>query len=306
MGELFTKINYYNSRIIPFNFEYYAPQTLQELLELKQKFGDEAKLLAGGTDLIVKMKMRATEPKYIISLNKIKELHYISEDENFVRIGATVTWRELEKSHIIRKYYPALIDSAKVMAGVQVRNMATIGGNLCNASPAADGAPPLIVHSAKVVLQSISSVREVPLEDFFVGPGRTVLKSDEVLTQIVVPKPEERSSSTFIKISRTAMDLAKVSVAAYISLNEKDEVKRVRISLGAVAPTPVLSKSAEIELVGKKPTVEAIKKASLAVLKDISPIDDIRSTAEYRRRASVVLVEDAVVKILSYLGVKYE
>jgi len=149
-----------NTRIIPFNFEYYEPKTLSEALEILDKYRSDARILAGGTDLIVKMKTRLVEPRVIVNIKRISELKYIREDGDYIRIGALTTLRELEKSLLIEKYIPALYDAVKVMASIQIRNMATIGGNLCNASPAADTAPPLLVHNARVVVAVVEEVRE--------------------------------------------------------------------------------------------------------------------------------------------------
>ncbi|MCD6323578.1 MAG: xanthine dehydrogenase family protein subunit M [Desulfurococcales archaeon] len=285
--------NLYNTHIIPVSFEYFAPANLQEALELLDKYGADAKILAGGTDLLVKMKMRVVEPKYVINIKKLKELAYIKEEGNVVRIGALTKWRQLEKSDIIKKYFPALYDAVLVMAGTQIRNMATIGGNLCNASPAADSAPPLMVYEAKVVLASKDGEREVPITEFFTGPGRTVMKPNELLKEIVIPKPEEGTGSAFIKVTRTAMDLAKISAATALKV-EDGKIKLVRIAIGSAAPTPVRCRKTEEALTGKPFTPELIRETVKMVQDEISPIDDVRSTAFYRKEVSKVIVEDAL------------
>ncbi len=285
--------NLFNTHIIPVKFEYFAPSTLEEALDLLSKFGKDAKVLAGGTDLIVKMKMRVYEPKYIINIKRIKGLNYIEEDKKEVRIGALTTWRQLEKSDIIRKNFPALYDAVKVMAGVQIRNMATIGGNLCNASAAADGAPPLLVYDAKVKLVSKSGEKIVPLTEFFTGPGKTVMRPDELLVEIIVPKAEPGTGSAFIKVARTAMDLAKISAATAVRV-EDGIIKWVRIAIGSAAPTPIRARKTEEALLGKQFTQEVIRENVKIVAEEISPIDDVRSTAKYRRLVSKVIVEDAL------------
>ncbi len=285
--------NLHNTHIIPVKFEYHAPKTLEEALDLLNKFGEDAKILAGGTDLLVKMKMRAVEPKHVINIKGLKELRYIKEEDGEVRIGALTTWRDLEKSEVIKKYFPALYDAVKVMAGVQIRSMGTLGGNLCNASPAADSAPPLLVYEAKVKLVSKDGERIVPLTEFFTGPGKTVMKPNELLTEIIIPKPEEGTGSAFIKVARTAMDLAKISAATAVKV-ENGTIKWVRIAIGSAAPTPVRAWKTEESLKGQPFTQEVIREKVKLVEQEISPIDDVRSTAFYRRVISKVIVEDAL------------
>jgi len=294
-------LNLRNSRILPIRFEYYEPTSLDEALELLDKLGEEAKVLAGGTDLIVKMKMRALEPKHLINLKRIPNLNYIVSDSESIRIGALTTWSDLEKSDIVKNELPALYDAVKAMGSLQIRNMATLGGNLCNASPAADSAPPLLVYDAKVKVVSKQGVRVIPLTEFFLGPGVTALKSNEVLTEVVIDKRNVSVGSAFVKISRVATDLAIASAAVMIKL--KDGIlEDVKIALGSVAPTPVRAKSLEAALVGRPAKLEEVKQYLNLLEKDIKPIDDVRGTAWYRREVSKVLVYDAFLKALNRLG----
>ncbi|MGB9725377.1 MAG: FAD binding domain-containing protein [Fervidicoccaceae archaeon] len=288
-----SSLNRMNTRILPTSFNYYEPRTIDEALKLLSELSPEVRILAGGTDLIVKMKARQVEPKNIINIKRIEGLRYITEEKGKIKIGALATWRDLEKSWQISKKIPALFDAISVMGSVQVRSMATIAGNLCNASPAADSAPPLLVHGAIVKASSIRGTREIPLDKFFLSPGKTILMPDEIVVEIEIPVPPQRSSSAFLKLSRTAMDLAKASAAAYLEV-EDGKVVDAKIALGAVAPRPVRSLSAEAELIGKPATEETFSLASRQVVKDISPIDDIRSTASYRKKVSPILVEDAL------------
>ncbi len=295
--------NLFNTHIIPVNFEYFAPKTLNEALELLDKYGKEAKILAGGTDLLVKMKMRLVEPKYIINIKGIRELNFIKDEGNQVRIGALTRWRQLEKSELIKNFFPSLYDAVKVMGGTQIRNMATVGGNLCNASPAADSAPPLMVLNAKLVLASKKGEREIPITQFFKGPRKTELRKDELLKEIVIPY-EERSGQYYIKLGRrNAFTLSVVSVAALVKVDD-NRFSDVRIALNSVAPTPVRSRSVEEALKNKEVTYEAIKEASKEVLKDISPISDVRASAEYRREMSVALTKDTLIGALKQLGIE--
>ncbi|RLG76746.1 MAG: xanthine dehydrogenase family protein subunit M [Thermoprotei archaeon] len=301
-GEKFVKpikpkvdINKVNTHIIPFEFEYFEPRTVKEAVELLTKYGGEAKILAGGTDLIVRMKQRFIEPKYIINIKKIKELNFIEDRGDYLAIGAATKLREIEKSGIVKRKFEALYEAVRSMAGVQIRNMATIGGNLCNASPAADTAPPLLVFEAKLKIVGPNGERVVPINEFFLGPGKTVLKPNEILTEIQIPYQPEDTGSAFIKIARVAMDLAKVNVAVALR-TEGSIVKWVRIALGAVAPTPIRAYKTEEFLVGKELNEETLKEAAEIVKTEVKPITDIRSTAEYRREVSGVIVKDALLR----------
>jgi carbon-monoxide dehydrogenase medium subunit len=288
-------LNKVNTHIIPVQFEYFEPETLEDAIELLSKYGREAKVLAGGTDLLVKMKQRVIEPKYIINIKRIRELAFIERREDYVAIGAATKLRTLEKSELIRTKFPALYEAIKSMAGIQVRNMATIGGNLCNASPAADTAPPLLVLDAKLKLLSKEGVRVISIGDFFIGPGRTILKPNELLTEILIPYSDEGVASAFIKIARTAMDLAKVNVAASLK-TENEVITDVKIALGSVAPTPIRAFEAEKSLIGKEYNEENVRIAAEIASKEIKPITDIRSTAEYRREVTKVIVRDVLMK----------
>ncbi len=289
--------NLFNTHIIPVNFKYFAPKTLNEALELLDKYGKEAKILAGGTDLLVKMKMRLVEPKYIINIKGIRELNFIKDEGNQVRIGALTRWRQLEKSELIKNFFPSLYDAVKVMGGTQIRNMATVGGNLCNASPAADSAPPLMVLNAKLVLASKKGEREIPITQFFKGPGKTVMEPDELLKEITIPKPEEGSGSAFIKVARTSMDLAKISAATALKVEDR-KIVMVRIAIGSAAPTPVRTPKTEEALIGQPFRPSIIREKVKLVVNEISPIDDVRSTAFYRKEVSKIIVEDAL--LISY------
>jgi len=281
-----------NTRIIPFEYEYYEPRSLKEALELLDRYGDQARILAGGTDLLVKMKARLVEPRVVINVKKIDGLRYIVEDGEQVRIGALTRLRDVENSELVKKYIPALHDAVKSMGSIQIRNMATIGGNLCNASPAADTAPPLLVHNAKVVLSSVGGDRVLPLADFFKGPGLTVLKPNELLREIIVEK-SIAGSSAFKKVSRVAVDLAIASAAIYVEV-EDGFIRNARIALGSVAPKPLRAVKTESLLRGLRINSREMLNVLKTIDEEISPITDVRSTAEYRRYVSKVLVLDAL------------
>lgn len=281
-----------NTRIIPFDFEYYEPRTLDEALEILAKFKDDAKVLAGGTDLLVKMKTRTVEPKVVVNIKRLKELRYIVEENETIRIGALATLRDVELSKEIEKHVPALHDAVLRMGSIQVRNMATIGGNLCNASPAADTAPPLLVHNAVAKIASKRGIRTVPLEVFFIAPGKTVLEPDELLVEVVVEK-RGRGMSAFRKVSRVSVDLSMASSAVYIAL-DGDLIKEARLALGSVAPKPLRARKAESALTGLRVGSQDLMEALKVLDEEISPITDVRSTAEYRRFVVKTLTWDAI------------
>ncbi|ADV64839.1 FAD binding domain-containing protein [Desulfurococcus mucosus] len=289
MGLKPSMINYRNTHIIPFSFNYYEPASLREALEILSELGGSARILAGGTDLLVKMKTRQVEPKAVVNIKRIRELKGITVEDGRVRIKALTTLREIEESPIVAKYIPALRDAVKQMASIQVRSMATIGGNLCNASPAADTAPPLLVHNASVKIVGLNRERTVPLASFFKGPGSTVLEPGEILAEVIVEA--EPGSSAFMKIGRVAVDLAVASAAVYVELNG-DIVEEARIAAGAVAPTPIRCPVAEGALKGRR-----LSEVGLNVFKpiegEVKPISDARASAEYRRHLVRILAHDA-------------
>lgn len=290
-------INLFNTHIIPVNFNYHAPQSLEEALNLLSKFKDKARVIAGGTDLIVDMKLRRKEPEYLISLNKIRELDYITVDNSGVKIGAIVKLRKIEKEKIVRERFPALYEALKSMASIQVRNMGTMVGNICNASPAADTAPPLLIYNAVIIAKNLNNERKIPVEEFFKAPGKTDLREDELVTEIFIPYPPPDSYSTFLKIRRVGMDLSKVSVAVLTKFNGS-VLEDVRIALGAVAPTPLRIHRAEEFLKNKPLTNENLKIVQEIVAKEIKPITDVRSTEWYRREVAKTIVRDVLMKCL--------
>jgi len=226
-------------------FKYLRPKSFEEALELLDKYGEQAKLLAGGTDLIVKMKDDVVKPKYVIDLSRLEELKFISKEDGVIKIGALTTLREIETSPIIRENVHVLSDAVEKMASWQIRNLGTIGGNLCNASPAADTAPPLLVLEAELKLTSSEGERTVPIDQFFTGPGETILKNNELLTEIQIPIMSNHAGTAFLKLGRRfAHTLSIVSVATLVVV-EDDVFKDVRIALGSVAPTPVRAKKTE-------------------------------------------------------------
>jgi len=279
-------------------FKYLQPKSLEEALELLDKYGEQAKLLAGGTDLIVKMKDGVVKPEYVIDLSRLEELKFISKENGVIKIGALTTLREIEMSPIVRGYVLVLSDAVEKMASWQVRNLGTIGGNLCNASPAADTAPPLLVLEAELKLTSSEGERTVPIDQFFTGPGETILKNNELLTEIQIPIMSDHVGTAFLKLGRrVAHTLSIVSVATSVVV-EDDVFKDVRIALGSVAPTPVRAKKTEDRFRGLSAAKDVVEKNCVWVVEDISPISDVRASAEYRKEMSIVLTKRALIEAL--------
>jgi len=281
-----------NTHILVQEFEYLEPKTIEEAAQYLAKHGEKARVIAGGTDLLVKMKMGEVHPEVLVNISRVPALRFLIEEKG-IRIGALTSFRELEKCQVIRNKYTALFEAARSVSSVQIKSMGTVGGNLCHASPAADSAPPLIVFGAKVKLVGDKGERILPLEEFFVGPGETVLSPKELLVAIQIPELAPRTGSAFLKMTRVSADLSKVSVAVAI-LRDGDVCKGCRIALGAVAETPLRAKKAEEMLKGEKVKEALVEKASLQASQEIQPITDLRSTAWYRKEVAKVLVRDAI------------
>jgi carbon-monoxide dehydrogenase medium subunit len=277
-------------------FEYHAPASLPEALELLSRWGEKAKVFAGGTDLLVSMKKREVLPEHLINLKGISELKGVSDEKEGLKIGALVTLGEIERSKTVKEKYSILWEAVSVMASPQVRTLGTIGGNLSSAVPSADTAPPLIALGASVSLKGIQGERKVQVGDFFRGPGESVLKPDEILTQILIPKPSDGSGGTYLKMMRrNALDLALVGVAVFLRLDlDKQLCTEARIALGAVAPTPIRAPMAEEILLGKKVDEVLAGEAGKVASGVCRPISDIRSSLEYRCHMVEVLTKRAV------------
>lgn len=272
-------------------FEYISPQTVEETAVLLVKFGKQAELLAGGTDLILDMRNKKKAPRYIIDLKSIPKLEYIEFDEDGLRMGSLTTVVSIRKSEVVKNKFPALFEAATEFACWQVQNRATIGGNLCRSSPAGDLIPPLLVFDAQVRLIGTKGKRDVPLEKFFSGPGRNTMNVDEILTEVRIPRQEENSSSAFKKMVRSAEDIAKINCAVKIVMTGR-RCDDVRVALGAVGPVPLRAKKAEAFIKNKEVDSRVIEETAQEAVEDTSPITDIRSTLEYRKAISKILVRD--------------
>jgi CO/xanthine dehydrogenase FAD-binding subunit len=266
--------------------EMYQPTSLGEASRLLKENGPGGRFLAGGTDLVIAMKEKGLVPKYVVDLKRVPGLSGIRENsDGAIFIGALTTMREIEVSPLIKKKYPFLAQSAAEVGSIQIRNRATVGGNMANATPSADVAPALIALNATAKIAGVSGERTVPLENFFRGPGQTVMGADEILTEITIPKTTAQLVGEYIKFSpREMMDLAYVGVAVAYNLGAKDKISTgVRIVLGAVAPTPIRARKAEAALEGQALTEALAEKAGEIAAAESKPISDVRSTADYRR-----------------------
>lgn len=281
-------------------FEYFSTTTIEEATRILADYGDQARALAGGTDLLIRMKRKQWTPRAVVNLKHIPGLRGIALDGE-LHLGALVTLNDLIRSSIIREKFPVLAYTASKMAGVQVRTLATVGGNLCNASPAADTAPPLIALNARALIVGAKGERVVPLDEFFLGPGQSVLAPGEILREILVPRFETMCASYMKLEHRAAMDIAIVGVAVSVKIqNPKPKIHNcedVRIVLGAVAPTPLRAKRAEEILRGNELTEERIREAARVAASEAQPIDDVRGSAWYRREMVEVLTRRQLAEI---------
>lgn len=273
-------------------FEYLKPVSVEEVLALMSHHGNKAKLVAGGTDFMVQWKKRLINPEYVISLRNVPSLNFLDFGDS-LRIGSCTSHRTLELSGEIQQRYPVLHDAVCALGSVQVRNSATIGGNICNAAPSADTAPPLLVLDAVVKAVSSNAERLLPLTDFFAGPGRTTLEPGELVTEFVIPNVPPRTGMTYWKHTRRrAMDLPILGVAALLTFEEDLKTCRsARIALGVAAPTPMRAREAEAFLEGKPIDEEVLMKAGSIASSEAAPRTTIRGSAWYRKDMIQVLVK---------------
>ncbi|MFH1756896.1 MAG: xanthine dehydrogenase family protein subunit M [Pseudomonadota bacterium] len=281
-------------------FEFFSPPSLKEALQLLGQFGTPSRLIAGGTDLVVQMKNKLVAPAKVISLLNIPDLHGLAKKGGELRIGALVQHALLEDSPLLKNGWTILSAAAKKIGSPQIRWLGTLGGNLCNASPSADTAPPLLVLEAQVNLVSPRGNRRLPLDSFFLGPGLTILERDEILQEIFIPEAPPNSQGTYLKLGRRkSLDLALVSVAILLTLSaDKITCQRARVALGGVAPTPRRAKETEKILAGQALEENVIQQAGEMAQRECCPISDIRASAEYRREMVRVLMERAIKKLL--------
>jgi len=281
----------------PEPFAMHQPTSLQEASRIVKQNGPGGRFLAGGTDLVIAIKEKGLLPKYVVDLKKIPGLAGIRENsDGSVTFGALTTMHEIETSPLIARKYPFLAQSAGEVGSLQIRNRATVGGNMANATPSADVAPGLIALNAQAKIAGMASERTLLLEDFFRGPGQTVMSPEEILTEITIPKSSPQLVGEYIKFSpREMMDLAYVGVAVAYNLGAQDRrCEGVRIVLGAVAPTPIRARKAEAMLEGQTLTEELAAQVGEEAARESKPISDVRSSADYRRAMVATMTKRAL------------
>jgi CO/xanthine dehydrogenase FAD-binding subunit len=280
-------------------FDYLQPSTIGECVALLGSLGKDAKIIAGGTDLMIQTRARSVDPRYVIDVTGIPDLCSIREnDDGGLRIGAAVTVRDVASSSVVREKFPLLATAAGLIGSVGIRNVATIGGNLCNASPSAECAPALLCLGAETQLAGPGGERTVPLEEFFTGPGATVVGPEELLVEIVVPAVGPGTRGVYLKNSpRGSIDLAIVGVATVATFAPDGTCRGIKISLGAVAPTPMRAKKAEDLLEGKIFDDTLIASAARIAADESRPVDDVRASAGYRREMIEVFARRALKEV---------
>jgi xanthine dehydrogenase FAD-binding subunit len=290
-------------------FDYVAPKSTREIANLLAERNGGACILCGGTDLIVQLREGRRKTDLVIDIKNILELTTIIFDKNMgLRIGAAASCSQICSDPNVRRFFPGLVDGIRLIGGVQIQNRASVGGNLCNASPAADSIPALIVHEAVCNISGADGARTLPVEAFCTAPGKNVLLPGEFLESISVPALKANSGAHYLRfIPRNEMDIAVVGAGASVVLDDNgNRFETARIALGAVAPTPLLTSDAGEFLAGKSVTLENVREASRMAQSIASPISDLRGTAEYRRHLCAVLVERALGKAIERAGGKYD
>ena len=277
--------------------DYIAAGSVHEVIGLLTANNGRARVLSGGTDLVVQLREKRRSAELLIDLKKIAELTSIRYDlQNGLWIGAAASCSEICHNEAVLKNYPGLVDGIRLIGGVQIQSRASIGGNICNASPAADSIPALIVHRARCLIVNSNGIHEIPLEQFCVAPGKNILQSGEFLLAVVVPVIPDNFGARYLRfIPRNEMDIAVVGAGASVTLDQtKEKIVSARIALGAVAPTPLLTEEAGSFLVGKELTKENIQEAANIAQSAARPISDLRGTAEHRKHLCGVLTRRAL------------
>ena len=276
-------------------FVYIRPESVTEACAVLQEAGSTARVLAGGTDVLVAMKEKGLSLASLVDIKGLTELMGIKEVNGGLKIGALTTLHEVEISPLVMRKFPAVAVAAGSIGSLQVRNRGTLGGNLCNAAPSADSAPVLIAYGALANICGSQGERQIPLQEFFQGPGKTSLASGELLASIVLPAYAPRTGGAYLKYGpREAMDIAIVGVGVTLGLDETGTCREAKIVLGSVAPTPMRAIEAEKTLIGQKIDVDIIAKAAAIAGSEAKPISDQRSSAEYRKELVIVLTRRAI------------
>lgn len=288
--------------MIPGAFEYHAPASIGDATALLARHGEEAKVLSGGQSLIPLMKLRLATPQHLIDINRIPGLAYIREGDGVLQIGALTRESDLEESDLIRRKYPILLDTSKVIADPLVRNLATVCGNLAHADPANDHPATMLALGAEVVAVGPKGERRIPVAGFFTGPFTTALRAGEILTEIRIPIAAPRSGGAYLKLERKVGDFATAAVAVQVTLNPDGTCAEAGIGLTNVGPTPIEAKRAEGSLKGKRLDEGTIKQAAQLASEEAQPTSDFRGSMEYKRDMVRVLTARALRKALERAG----
>ncbi len=281
-------------------FDYYQPEDLKEAFGLMDRLKGGARYVAGGTDIICRIKQKVVQPDALISLRRIKALKGIHHNGG-TTLGSMTLLREIERDERTAREHRCLAQAVGVLATPQIRNVATLGGNLCNAAPSADSAPPLLVLEASLSLEGPGGTRDVPIEEFFTGPGQTSLKGSEVLTHVRIPSQGARAGSAFVKVGRLSEDIAIVNAAALLVM-DGEICRKCRLAVGAVAPVPLRLRRAEALVEGRRIEEDLLHQVSAIAQEEVQPISDVRATEAYRRTLSGVLVKRAMIDALKAVG----
>jgi len=278
------------------NFDYFRPDNIKDACSLLSKHKGEAKIIAGGQSLLILMKERMVSPSYLIDITGIPNLdHAQYDDKEGLRIGALTTHRQIETSSLFKERFELLSEVEKVIGSIQIRNVGTIGGNLCHADPCGDLAPPLIGLEAKVRLSGTEAERIIPLEDFFTDYFETAIKEDEILTEILIPPPLPYSGEWYQKCSPRETDTAIVGVAVVISLDSPNGAcHKARIVLGGVGQVPLRTKKAEMGLKGNRINKKLIAEAAKIAGEEANPISDLSGSEEYKRAMVELLTKQGI------------
>ena len=283
--------------MIPGEFDYFSPTTLDEALSLLQDHGDDAKILAGGQSLIPAMRYRLAVPGVLIDINGLAELEYVREDNGHLTIGAMTRESDLEASPLVKEKYHLLADTAEVIADPLVRNMATVGGNLAHSDPANDHPATMLAYNAEIIALGPAGTRVIPIDDFFTGLFENALDENEILTQIRLPRPGPNSGGAYIKVERRVGDYAISAVAVQLTM-VGDTCTGARIGLTNLSPVPMRAKNAEQALIGQVVTPAVLEAAGQAAAAECNPSADLRGSVDYKRDLTRVLTKRALAKAI--------
>lgn len=280
-----------NTKILTREFDYHQPGSLAEAFELLAEYGEAARVIAGGTDVVPQLKYEKFAPDHLVTLMKISGLSAIHESNGGLVIGACARLADVKRACARDAGFAALHDALRSIGKVQVMNMGTLGGNLCTASPAADSVPPLLVLNGRVALASREGSRTLDVEDFITGPYAAAMAAGEIMTEIHIPSGKDHRGSAFLKVARVAADISKLSCAVALQ-RDGGRCVSCRVALGAVAPVPMRARGAEEILGGKQIDAALLDEAAERVSAEIRPISDVRSSEAYRREVAAVIFKD--------------